>query len=587
MSSGPELSVQLSLNDAKLLVGLANALKAQDKFTDGVGKTVDEAKKAEAELLKFANAAKRIDVTPQERYQKAIQQTDAALQKGLLTEEQANRARARAKADLDRLTQATDQLNTKQQGVAASSDRLSESLSASLTNVVQLASSYFSLSAAMAAVNQQIENKLNLEKEALTANLTVGAAQETLGLNLQDAKLFAQAVGEIEDIRQQTGFSDVAALTNATAEAVSAAGGNLPLALAGVRTAASVSALNPANVNTLAGAFIDASGASGASTDEAAALVLAAAKAGRVADLRLASKSIGKSLASVVATSSGDARLAAEQGAELFAGLSVEMKDPTGDRSATGVSSLARLLQNYYRENTLDDPGQLFGRIDALRQSGKMADFLAKNNFGEADPVIRRMLEDPESQQAKAIAAARRDVGYNLAGLQEVRQITTAGTNAIRTGREEAAFAGSQQALQLGDEPEALRAQIRSRLDKNIARFTEYTDLPIYAEQIKRPFNEYVAGKNIGDLAVADIKKRIDAAAAPTSLLGMRDTFTPTRKDESQFTAKERDDVAEMRKSLTELVELQKRLNRAEERDRRVNGNRHHAIQQEAAAAIQ
>lgn len=102
MSSGPELSVQLSLNDAKLLVGLANALKQQDKFTDGVGRTVDEAKKAEAELLKFANAAKRIDVTPQERYQKAIQQTDEALKKGLFTEEQATRARARAKAELDK-----------------------------------------------------------------------------------------------------------------------------------------------------------------------------------------------------------------------------------------------------------------------------------------------------------------------------------------------------------------------------------------------------------------------------------------------------------------------------------------------------
>jgi hypothetical protein len=95
MSSGPQLIVTMSSDEAKLWRGLQNIIDQEKKVETGAEGITAAARRAERELARFAEKTKQIDTSPAERMRAEINKLDAALKKGLLTQEQFNKAKAR------------------------------------------------------------------------------------------------------------------------------------------------------------------------------------------------------------------------------------------------------------------------------------------------------------------------------------------------------------------------------------------------------------------------------------------------------------------------------------------------------------
>lgn len=113
------LELQMSLKDNKVATGLDALARKEDDVAKQAKKIADEAKKADAELQRFAKRTKEIDSTPIERYGKQMDRLAEAHRKGKLTEEEYARAVARTKKELAAAVEATDTYAERMQSVAA------------------------------------------------------------------------------------------------------------------------------------------------------------------------------------------------------------------------------------------------------------------------------------------------------------------------------------------------------------------------------------------------------------------------------------------------------------------------------------
>lgn len=455
------------------------------------------------------------------------------------------------------------------------------SLNGAIKQVQQLAMSYLTYEAAISAANAELEIQNRLQTQAFDKQIGVAQSQASLALNTLDDTEFRRAVGEVDKIATAEVFPDRAKLVAATAEAISAAGGDLELALRGVRTAAGLAKVTPEVLRPLTGATIDTARASGASTDEAAALVLSAGKTGRVVDPRQQADVLGKGIGGIVASSRGERRTSAEQAAELIAALTVSMGDKMGDRSTTAAMSLSGQLDKFFSEGyevelggkkfkrkPAQDPGGVLDRVAALQQDAKLRDQFLKNAHFEAgaESIIKRIIREPEGQEARTLADARKTVGYDTRVLDQAKESLARGTPQLELANQDAGLNVREDSRQLGD-PRALVAQAK-KIREELYGYQQYSPRFGFQQMAENALNDLTRYDPIG-ATIRDVESRIDAVRAPKSLLGGRDQLTPFRKPESQLTTGEREDLAALRKILADLKNLDRKRNEIEaERDK-------------------
>ena len=114
------VNLEMSIADAKLVSGLLNAVRAQSKLTEGVGKTTAESKKLAFELDRTAQAAKKLIETPVERLTRKEQELTAAVKAGKLSVEEKSRAMAVYKQQIMGVERETKQLAGQLHGARAS-----------------------------------------------------------------------------------------------------------------------------------------------------------------------------------------------------------------------------------------------------------------------------------------------------------------------------------------------------------------------------------------------------------------------------------------------------------------------------------
>jgi hypothetical protein len=179
------------IKEGKAVVGLNNVAAAETRVEQGASKITKEAKRAEAELDRFAKTTTRINTTPLERYHAQLQRLDQALNRGKISQETYARAVMRANAELHKAREAAS-------SVAGPGP---------LQMVGAMAAGYLTLSRAVGVVadafrhaRQQSEGALGTlrglddERRAL-AQLAIGEKPGTLTTDLKRADAAAMASG--------------------------------------------------------------------------------------------------------------------------------------------------------------------------------------------------------------------------------------------------------------------------------------------------------------------------------------------------------------------------------------------------------
>jgi hypothetical protein len=428
----------------------------------------------------------------------------------------------------------------------------------------QMALSYFSVEAAIAAVNTQLEIENRLQTAALDKQMSVAGAQAGLALNTLDEKEFKRAVAEIDVIAKDTQFAGQDKLTSAAAEAISAAGGDIDLALKGLRTAAGLTRITPEALRPMTGATIDAARASGASTDEAAALVLSAGKTGRVVDPRQQADVLGKGIGGIVASSRGDRKQAAEQAAELIAALTTAMGDKMGDRSTTAAMSLSAQLDKFFTEGYKvrlgnreftrkpdQDPGMVLDRMEKLQGDQKLMESFLKNAHFEAgaESIIKRMIREPQGKEATTLADARKTVGYDTRVLDQVKASMDRGTPQLEIVNEDIRRNAREESRQMAD-PRAMFAEAKKIRDEELFGYQKYSVRDSWAQTAENKLQD-LFGYDPIQATRREAEQRLEGVYKAPSWLG-----TSKKKTDEELTPQERRD----RDSLKEMIEQLKRI---------------------------
>lgn len=436
-----------------------------------------------------------------------------------------------------------------------------------LGQIEQLALSYVSFEAVIAAVNTQLEIQNRLQNAALEKQLEIAGSQSNLALNTLDEKEFQRAVVEVDKIAREESFAGRDKLTNAAAEAISAAGGDIDLALKGLRTAAGLTRVTPEALRPLTGATIDAARASGATTDESAALVLSAGKTGRVVDPRQQADVMGKGIGGIVASSRGDRKQAAEQAAEAIAAITVLMGDKMGDRSTTAAMSLSAQLDKFFQEGYKiklgerqfsrkpdQDPGLLLDRIAKIQNDPKLLKpFLDTAHFeAGAESIIKRIFREPSGKEATTLADARKTVGYDTRVLDQAKASMERGTPQLEIANEDIRRTAREESRQM-DDPRAMIAEAKKIRNEDLFAYQKYS---------VRDSASQVAENTLQDLFQFDpikttrreVEQRLQGVYKTPSLFG-----TSKKKDDDELTVQERRDRDDLKSMLEQLQRLEKR----------------------------
>ena len=100
------ITLDIKLEDAKLIAGLLRAAGAQKQFNKEIDNTKTDAAKAEKELDRMSAAVKKMTATPLEKYNSELAKLNTLQQRGKITTEDHTRAVAMHKRELDRATNA-------------------------------------------------------------------------------------------------------------------------------------------------------------------------------------------------------------------------------------------------------------------------------------------------------------------------------------------------------------------------------------------------------------------------------------------------------------------------------------------------
>lgn len=310
-----------------------------------------------------------------------------------------------------------------------------------------------SFGAAVQTVNQFLEKSAELQTKALEAGRKLADATpgivRNFGGNLEALPAFIQ---QSEAIRSQTSIADVQQFRGALSAALSSSGGIQGPDVGGL-TAGQVASLqavgaaarlfpdDPAGLSSAAAATLALRSEAGTGgPEQSLGFLLGVGRLSSVTDTGKIIEGVTPAAIAGVASvrlAGGDPRLAARQSAAIFAALTKRTFDKTGTTSSTATINLAANLQKFFQGRE-DDPGTLFGRIEALQASAGLQEAANVANFpgakGAAKGEIRSLLSDATSPIFTTAQANLQEIQITPEPFEAIVGAIAGGTQGLRVG---------------------------------------------------------------------------------------------------------------------------------------------------------
>ena len=386
---------------------------AYQRLQEEIKRTQAETARHEQSVKRFADTVKREIATPLEMYKGKLQQLREAHRLGKLGPEEYRKAVDQLKASVRGVQQPLEDAAKKQNLIAGAGQRL-----------LGIATAYASIGTAISFVNREFERKLELENKSKDTQVSVGDAQAGLRTNLGSltGEQRRSFIDQVQGLQGETRFQDLVALNQAASAGISG-GGTPEQVLDAVRQAALVSRQNPGQLETLVGAGIDISKASGIVDAKAnLGFVLSAGAVSRPTDLEAQARNIPTAVIGVAGTdTSGDRQRASREGAAAFAVLSNLAADVRGESSATSSISLATQLRDFFAAEERADPKTFGGRVRALQQDADLrSEFFANANFEQRFKIPVEQLLAGGTEAAANFERAVDSITFDKARFQEL-----------------------------------------------------------------------------------------------------------------------------------------------------------------------
>jgi hypothetical protein len=354
-----ELVVTLTGDEANLFRAQQKILKQEMEMAEGYVKAGKAGKKsaddiADAHVKAFAKsqeAARKLDQSYRDQV-KSLELQNVAMTKGKaaaiemkaihegLTKDQAKRL-----GDLQRQVDLTEKNKAALDGQTTSTDKIVGSVQAWATGVL-------SVGAGLKVADELITAYIVKQEKAYELAKKLAGGQQDAAINLAQIEspelkqIFSQKLPELQ---QTTGFADQSALLSGLGGAYSQAG-DVETSLKAVEAAAKMTRQTPAALPTIAAGLAGLGTATGTTDAEAnAALLLSTGKASAVTT----QAGIAKNLAPVISASTmtvptQDTQAASKEIAALFAVVSNQQKDFTGDTTKTQTSKFIREMGVFF-----------------------------------------------------------------------------------------------------------------------------------------------------------------------------------------------------------------------------------------------
>jgi len=305
------------------------------------------------------------------------------------------------------------------------------------------ATQFIGLHAVIQSVNDDMAKMVRLQGEAAAAqrNLAGGQAEIILNTFGLDEKTVLKIAERGKEISAKYGLPQP--LVEATAGRLMGAGvGPFEKRMEALEVAASLTRHTPEALGPTALAVQQTQKMTGMSAEEAASLMQSAGSAAFIGDPAMQARFLQQVMSGVVASSSGDRRVAAEQGLELGSWLTQVVGEERGESARTAGISLAAQMNEFFTEGLkIDGPGGMKLRVKPPEDPGSPIDrfrylqehpefarpFLDRASFERLfESSIKKAILSPESAEAKLLAETEQTVKVDVPALkQQVQRLQT------------------------------------------------------------------------------------------------------------------------------------------------------------------
>lgn len=280
-------------------------------------------------------------LTPHQRYQQQLRETERLHRSGMLTADQYNRRLA--------------QLRTGMRG-ASMGGRMGEAITAGLgaagipiAGVGVAAGGTAALVAAVQGIRGTIERMDARQQKAMEATMSMGAAMQEAAKNMSDLK--PEQINQMFEFARGLNFSDPRQAVLALGRAYSASGGDRAVAQSATEIAAGLTINTPDELANVAAALVDVSKALETNAKEGAGFLLSAGTFARVEDPTKMARSLAPALVQAVNMIGGDRGQrteAATQAAVVFDQLSLMAAEFKGESTRTATIQFLQQLDKFY-----------------------------------------------------------------------------------------------------------------------------------------------------------------------------------------------------------------------------------------------
>ncbi len=352
-------------------------------------------------------------------------------------------------------------------------DAMGGGIEGAAAKATAMVGAYSGISAGINAVVQVFDKMIEKQQASFdlavqTAKFQQESAKNLTGLTSPE---ISQALTvDTPRIAREQGFADLGKITEAIGAGYSASG-DLKATISAVEAAAALTRLTAEQLPVVASGALDVARGSGSSdARENLAFLLSAGKSARIEDPARLSRTVAPTVSSGVATVPGqDRKQAAIEIASLFTTFNQAATDVTGDSTRTATTTFLATLDAFFKSQE-NDPGTVFGRIQALQQDPELRAQFFDKPFGEV--AFRKAFEqvaDDSTDLAKAMKAAAAEINFGTETyMQKVKELESA-TPQIVIASSVAKVEAAAQATRFEDTAGASREAIAKITDETLS----------------------------------------------------------------------------------------------------------------------
>lgn len=377
----------------------------------------------------------------------------------------------------------------------AAQGRMNTLVGNGIDKAAALAVQWVSVATAIQLASHELETYHRLNKESLDTNVSVGDAQAMLVKNLAtsptaDKQAF---IGRIAQMQRDTKFQSLPAMYRAAAEGASASAGDIPGTEGALRASIPLTRDEPGDLQTLVGAALDIQKASGIKdAKKNLGFLMQVGTESRVAGLRNTAMNVAPAVSVAAKTVTSDQRQATIDAGALFASLSNEGVDPTGEVTRNAVQVISGELRSFFKEGVKvsvpgrsrpllikpkEDPNTIEGRIRVLQEDPRLRQaFMDSAKFGRERFRIPFEQLVNKGQTATAFDQARRNLSFDDKTYDQMAMELEGLTPAMALSNASKKGAGSTQSYEVSQQLESQRALARENTLKILEKTTSYSN---------------------------------------------------------------------------------------------------------------